>query len=215
MIRKGTAANRVVCAGLPQEFCDRIRVVVGPDFEIVSSRATSHRALELEVAAGPPRIVMIPGTWLRDFGLEWLGALRQFDPAPDVLVVGQQLSATTVARLIPLGFRGLVCPDSDAGDVALAIRKVSAGELWLSRRLILLVMNTLAAANHDPASSTWNNLAALTEREHAVLSEVLRGRSNKEVASALQISEQTVKIHLQHVYQKLGVHRRTDLLLAR
>jgi DNA-binding NarL/FixJ family response regulator len=171
--------------------------------------------LELEVAAILPRIVLIPAAWLRDFGLEWLGALRQFDPAPDVVVVGQQLSATTVARLIPLGFRGLVCPDIGEGDFALAIRKISAGELWLSRRLILLVMSTLAAADHSQSSSTWDNLAALTEREHAVLSEVLRGRSNKEVASTLQISEQTVKIHLQHVYQKLGVHRRTDLLLAR
>jgi DNA-binding NarL/FixJ family response regulator len=192
-----------------------MNAAVGPDFEIVSSRATSHRALELEVAAILPRIVLIPAAWLRDFGLEWLGALRQFDPAPDVVVVGQQLSATTVARLIPLGFRGLVCPDIGEGDFALAIRKISAGELWLSRRLILLVMSTLAAADHSQSSSTWDNLAALTEREHAVLSEVLRGRSNKEVASTLQISEQTVKIHLQHVYQKLGVHRRTDLLLAR
>ena len=72
------------------------------------------------------------------------------------------------------------------------------------------------------ANDTWRNLPSLTEREHSILQQVLDGKSNKQIARDLGLSESTVKIHLQHIYQKLGViggstclWRRRDLATLR
>ena len=71
------------------------------------------------------------------------------------------------------------------------------------------------SSDRPQSTGIWSNLPSLTGREHGVLLEVMEGGSNKDIAGALEISEQTVKIHLQHIYRKLGVHRRADLLLSR
>ena len=102
----------------------------------------------------------------------------------------------------------------DAPQLRKALDVVAAGEFWISRQLLLEVLGLLAPPDIDESMDVWLNLPALTEREHDVLKKLLDGKPSKSIASELGISEKTVKIHLQHIYRKLGVHRRVDLLKA-
>jgi DNA-binding NarL/FixJ family response regulator len=181
---------------------------------LVTGYLDSIGALESAVAQHEVDLALIPGAWLRDAGLGLLVRLGAARPEIKVVLVGGDLSATAVAQALPLGLRGILAAAISTADLAKAIAAILGGELWLSRRKMLEVVNAVSYSERSAHSDTWRNLPALTEREHAVLQEVLTGRSNKEIAKELDISEQTVKIHLQHIYRKLGVHRRLDLLLA-
>lgn len=77
-----------------------------------------------------------------------------------------------------------------------------------------LRLGLLAPPPLDERLDVWLDLPSLTAREHGVLKKILDGKPNKSIAYDLGISEKTDKIHLQHLYRKLGVHRRVDLLKA-
>ncbi|GFE83017.1 hypothetical protein GCM10011487_50170 [Steroidobacter agaridevorans] len=91
-------------------------------------------------------------------------------------------------------------------DLNRALSAVMSGELWLTRRQLTTVM---AFAT----SGVQEDMTELTARENAVMRKVLLGHSNKQIARTLNIAEHTVKIHLHHVYGKLRVHSRVELLL--
>jgi two-component system nitrate/nitrite response regulator NarL len=209
---------RIVCGGLDTEFLGRLRRLSGSNktkYVILASDAESAHALELQIAAHHPRVVLVHGTWLRKHGLDWLGKFRESGCEPQTIAIAPELRPATLAYAIPLGLRGFVEPDATGSTIAKAIDTVCSGELWLSRRRILTVMRILTGGDRSQSTGIWSNLPSLTEREHGVLLEAMEGGSNKEIAGVLDISEQTVKIHLQHIYRKLGVHRRADLLLSR
>jgi two-component system, NarL family, nitrate/nitrite response regulator NarL len=86
-----------------------------------------------------------------------------------------------------------------------SIRRVAGGEYWIDR-------STLAdwgkqSQQRSPAIST------LTDRERQVIREIVGGASNKDIASALSITEDTVKRHLTHIFDKIGVSSRLELAL--
>jgi two-component system nitrate/nitrite response regulator NarL len=209
---------RIVCGGLDTALQARLRRLSGSNqtkYAVLASDAKSAHALELQIAIHKPHVVFVHGNWLLKLGLDWLGDFRESGCDPLTIAVARDLSPASLAHAIPLGLRGFVDPDDPGTTIAKAIETVCSGELWLSRRRILAVMGILQGNDRSKAIGIWSNLPSLTERENAVLLQVMVGRPNKEIAKALDISEQTVKIHLQHVYRKLGVHRRADLLLSR
>ena len=91
-------------------------------------------------------------------------------------------------------------------DLDRALFAVAGGEPWLTRRQFAAVM---ASTNCEPDE----DFMELTARENAVMRQVVLGHSNKQIALGLSIAEHTVKIHLHHVYSKLHVHSRMELLL--
>jgi two-component system, NarL family, nitrate/nitrite response regulator NarL len=207
----------VICGGLPPEFVTRAADACAEShgFTLSASYIDSSGALEVAVAAYRPEIALLPESWLLDDGLELLVRLEAACPHLRAIVVGAELSGAALARALPLGLRGLLRPQADSSSIARAIATVLSGELWLSRRQVIELVNSVSESERTTHSDTWRDLPALTEREHTVLHEVLADRSNREIARDLEISEQTVKIHLQHIYRKLGVRSRLDLLLAR
>lgn len=159
-------------------------------------------------------LVVMDGEWVRLEGLELMIELQRLAAKASVLLVGRSFESLAVGHALRLGLRGITSPDVDGNCVAKMLEVIAAGELWISRQQLLEVIGLLAPLEPNAVTDVWLNLPALTQREHDVLLEVLEGKSNKAIANKLVISDQTVKIHLQHVYRKLGVHRRVDLLRA-
>jgi DNA-binding NarL/FixJ family response regulator len=95
--------------------------------------------------------------------------------------------------------------DVDPDALVRAIRAVHDGHLLLAPQAAGPLMRS--------ASGSWGGLDALTAREREVLAELARGRSNREIARTLHVSEKTVKAHVSSVLAKLGVQDRTQAAL--
>lgn len=133
------------------------------------------------------------------------------NPKTSVLIVGAEDDDVWAQRALEAGARGVLTHGREAQEFAKAIDVVAAGGLWARRRWIDASLIRLAAALRDPASG-FETL--LSSREREVCRYTVLGFSNKEVATRLEISEATVKVHLTHIFHKLGVQKRGQLAAA-
>ena len=139
-------------------------------------------------------------------------AIDAWKPAP-VLVWSDGDDQQTALALVRKGARGVVRKHREAEHLGTAIRKVSGGEIWLSRgclsRLIDDMATTADAQPHPPHRS--GVFSTLTEREREVVALIAEGLHNRAIAQKLGITENTVRHHLTAVYGKLGVADRLEL----
>ncbi|MBZ5556218.1 MAG: response regulator transcription factor [Acidobacteriia bacterium] len=116
---------------------------------------------------------------------------------------------------IHAGARGLLGRSASAEEVVKAVGLVHQGGVWAPRQVLVaaLTRRVTAAADDERAmpAGAWGHLSA---REREVLALAAIGLANKEVADRLDISEATVKTHLTHIFQKVGVRSRTELAAA-
>jgi len=141
---------------------------------------------------------------LRMPGADGVTALRGLRDNPArVLVVTSYTEPSAVLPAVRAGAAGYVYKDVDPPALAAAIRSVHAGHVLLHPDVARL----LADGDAHPGP------AELTARERDVLAEVARGRSNREIARTLSLSEKTVKTHVSAILGKLGVQDRTQAAL--
>src|ERR1700691_4443391 len=137
-------------------------------------------------------------------GLAVLTELTARDAASKVLVLTSVTDPDSAGQVMRAGAAGVLYKDVDPDALVRAIRAVHDGHLLL----------TPEAAGPLLRSVTWSpGLDALTTREREVLAELARGRSNREIARALNVSEKTVKTHVSSVLGKLRVQDRTQAAL--
>lgn len=140
---------------------------------------------------------------LRMPGADGVSALRRLRDNPArVLVVTSYTEPSAVLPAVRAGAAGYVYKDIDPPALAAAIRSVHAGHVLLHPDVVRL----LAAEDSDRS-------VELTARERDVLAELARGRSNREIARALSVTEKTVKTHVSAILGKLGVQDRTQAAL--
>jgi len=132
-------------------------------------------------------------------GVAAISKIRARHPTACVLVLTTYETDDDIERALRAGARGYLLKDTSVEDLAQAIRDGHAGR----RR----VAPSVAAKLAERVTSV-----ALTPRELAVLRLVAEGKSNKEIGEELSITEGTVKVHLMHVFEKLGVASRTEAI---
>jgi DNA-binding NarL/FixJ family response regulator len=142
-------------------------------------------------------------------GLVALNGLRERDNPARVLVITSFTDPSAVLPAVRAGAAGYVYKDVDPPALAAAIRAVHAGHVLLHPD----VADLLATGEAAGATPTGRPAVRLTDREREVLAEIGRGRSNREIARALSVSEKTVKTHVSAVLAKLGVQDRTQAAL--
>jgi DNA-binding NarL/FixJ family response regulator len=136
-------------------------------------------------------------------GVEGITRIRALPDAPPVLVLTVYDSDTQILRAIEAGATGYLLKDATREELFSAVRSALAGGSPLAPSVATRLMTRLVA----PQSA---GSEALSGRELDVIRLVSVGRSNKEIAYDLRISEATVKTHLQHAFEKLGVADRTS-----
>ncbi len=169
-----------------------------PDFEVVGMAADGETAVTLHHALSPDVTLMD----LRMPGLDGVGAIEAIkaqQPAAHILVLTTYDSDADILRAIEAGATGYLLKDTPREELFRAIRAAAKGESVLAPTVAARLMTRMRA----PAEE---NLSA---REIEVLQLVAKGTSNKEIGKALHISTATVKTHLIHIYNKLGVDDRT------
>ena len=169
-----------------------------PDFEVVGMAADGETAVTLHRSLSPDVSLMD----LRMPGLDGVGAIKAIktqQPAAHILVLTTYDSDADILRAIEAGATGYLLKDTPREELFRAIRAAARGESVLAPTVAARLMTRMRA----PAEE---NLSA---REIEVLQLVAKGASNKEAGKALHISTATVKTHLIHIYNKLGVDDRT------
>lgn len=145
--------------------------------------------------------------------------IRAAAPSSGILLLTIQMDDDNQISAILAGARGCLHRNSSAQLLARAMRGVRNGEVWLDRRVVPRLIERLSA-NPPPREEAMPtvqqhplDLSLLSERERDVVLLIDQGKSNREIADALFISERTVKAHLSTIYKKLCVEDRVHLIL--
>lgn len=119
------------------------------------------------------------------------------------------VSEATILNSLRLGASGVIQKDAPTDDLVKCLRRVHAGEKFVPRRMLARAYDDLLRREE----AIRDALGGLTKREIDIVRLAVLGLANKEIASRLLISVGTVKIHLHHIYEKLGVENRVALIL--
>ncbi|MDG6774472.1 response regulator transcription factor [Thiomicrorhabdus sp. ZW0627] len=127
----------------------------------------------------------------------------------DILLFSNKPSVEESMRFFKLGIKGYLNTFANKNRIQQAIETVQVGNIWLGQNIMQAMIESVT---HAPKSDDgWKDL--LTDREIEVTSWVLQSKTNKEIAQSLDITERTVKAHLQNIFQKLTVKDRLSLVL--
>lgn len=173
------------------------------DFTVVGEAADGAAAVTAAVALTPDVVLLdlrMPGA----DGCAALRDLRERAVPARVLVVTSFTEPAAVLPAMRAGAAGYVYKDLDPSALAAAIRAVHAGHV---------LMHADVARQLAAGAPAFGGRPALTAREREVLAEIAGGRSNREIARALSMSEKTVKTHVSAIFGKLGVADRTQAAL--
>jgi DNA-binding NarL/FixJ family response regulator len=179
---------------------------VQPDIEVVGEAGDGDEGVSRAEELKPDVILMdvkMPGT----DGIAALRKLRDAGNRARVLVVTSFTEQRTVVPALRAGAAGYVYKDVDPDALAGAIRSVHAGHVLLRPEVADALLSQEETASGHGRGST------LTEREREVLSLIADGRSNREIARALVLSEKTVKTHVSNILMKLDLADRTQAAL--
>jgi len=179
-----------------------------PDFQI-AARCVSGEEAVVAVRRHQPDVLILDIHMPRKDGLAVLRDLRREKLPTKVVLLAAVLEEDEVLEALRLDVRGMVLKELAPQMVVQCVRKVHAGERWLEKHAVTRVVDSLLrreAGEREAAN-------VLTPREIEMVGMVARGLRNKEMSERLAISEGTVKIHLHHIYRKLKVENRVELIL--
>lgn len=173
-----------------------------PGFAVVGEAADGAQAIELVVATDPDLVLMDLQMPVLD-GVGAIARIRQLADPPPVLVLTTYDSDSQILRAVEAGAAGYLLKDAPIETLFAAVRSAVSGGSPLAPSVAARLMHRLAPVPVGGAE-------ALSGRELEVVALVARGASNKEIAHQLHISEATIKTHLAHIFEKLGVADRTS-----
>ncbi|MFC1419689.1 response regulator [Streptacidiphilus cavernicola] len=179
---------------------------VQDDIEVVGEAADGAEGVDRAEELRPDVVLMdvkMPGT----DGIEALRMLKERGNPARVLVVTSFTEHRTVVPALRAGAAGYVYKDVDPEALAGAIRSVHAGHVLLQPELAGALL-----ADESPRPPQGRG-GSLTEREQEVLGHIADGRSNREIARVLHLSEKTVKTHVSNILMKLDLADRTQAAL--
>jgi DNA-binding NarL/FixJ family response regulator len=175
------------------------------DIDVIGEASTGHEALALLAnGAGEPDIVLLDIRMPEMDGLEAARKIREDHPSVGVIMLTAYDDRQFVVEAVRAGARGYVLKARDAEHLIQTVRLVAGGNMVIDPQLVVALADELThAKERDRKADT------LTTREVEVLQLLAFGHTNRHIADQLFISPDTVKTHLEHIFEKLGASDRT------
>jgi len=175
-----------------------------PDIEVAACCSTVEAGVT--AARTRPDIVVLDLRMPDGGGLALIDTIAAEKLETKTVVLTAAISDEEVAQALQKGAAGLVLKESSPDQLLECVRRVHAGERWLDPEAMSRVGGASSQEPDDRAAS-------LTAREREVVRMIASGLRNRDIGERLSISENTVKVHLHNIYEKLGVEGRMELLL--
>jgi len=169
------------------------------DMNVVGEAGTGEEAIALAKQLHP-RVVVMDCALPKMNGLEATAKILAALPETRVLMLSMHSESTWVRQAIDAGAKGYVLKDALDLELGSAIRKVAAGETVFDPKV-------------ERKEALKGERAALTQRELEVLQMIVDGKSNKEIATALDLSANTVAVHRANIMNTLGIHKTAELVV--
>jgi NarL family two-component system response regulator LiaR len=199
----------VVIADDQQLFANGLARIIGiqSDMEVVGEAHTGEEAISLCLHEEPDIVLMdlsMPGIG----GLSATRKILSLLPRTRVLILTVHTDDAHVFQGIKAGAQGYILKDCTPEELTRAIRTVHAGETIMSQDIARKTLTTF-----ESIRSNTEITPSLTERELEVIKALAQGKSNKEIAQTLGISEKTVRNHASNIYNKLHIFDRTQAVI--
>lgn len=178
------------------------------DLIVCADAETASEALKL-IAQTKPDVAIVDVSLKEDSGLELVKDIRIRFPKLAVLVLSMHDEMFYAERFLRAGARGYIMKEVATEKLMVAIRRVLAGEVYLSERMASRILHKLV----DGAPATGqNNIDLLSDRELEVFQLIGRGLGTRDIAKRLHVSVKTVEAHRAHIKEKLKLSSATELL---
>jgi two-component system, NarL family, response regulator NreC len=181
-----------------------------PDMTVVGEAADGRDSVRLAEEQSPDVVVMdiaMPNM----NGIEATRRILAANPRTNVVMLSMHQDESYVLRSLKAGAKGYLLKDSLRSDVIEAIRTVSQGRSFMTRKVSRILQEDYIRQMERRGLEDSYDL--LTDREREILQLVAEGKTNKDVATLLNISLTTVETHRTHILQKLGLHSVPELIL--
>lgn len=163
-----------------------------------------------EIERSHPDVVVLDLTLGAEDGVDLIRKLRETRPEVRILVLSMHDELLYAERLLSLGVHGYIMKQEAATEFLRALRKVITGEVYVSQAVNARLLEQIARSR--PRGASGSGLDILTSREREVLELTGQGRTTREIAQALAMSEKTVDSHRRNIRDKLGLHNSSELL---
>jgi len=206
---------RIVIADDHPIFRDGLRRLLEaePGLKVIGEASDGSDAVKLARQLKPD-VMLLDLAMPRQPGLE---ALRDLSTGGangvKVILLTAAAEKHQIVEALQLGARGVVLKDSATQLLLKSIHTVMAGEYWVGREAVSNLVQYLRMQMQASHEESFYIKIRLTPRELEIVSAVVAGYSNKEIAEYFKISEDTVKHHLSNIFDKLGVSTRLELAL--
>ena len=186
------------------------RIGLADDMDVIVSAGT--------LAEGREAIKAQPDVLLVDLGLpdgsgqQLIEETTAYAPRTEIMVITVFGDEQNVVSAIQAGASGYLLKDSEGPDMASAIRELVAGGSPITPAIARHILKRFNSDRRQPKTDASSSQSLLTDREIEVLDLVVRGYSNNEIGSLLQVSYHTVTSHIKNIYKKLAVGSRTEAI---
>ncbi|MEM9136584.1 MAG: response regulator transcription factor [Cyanobacteria bacterium P01_F01_bin.42] len=170
------------------------------DFAVVAQARNGLEAVALH-RSHQPDITLMDLRMPNLEGVEAIREIRQHSPEAQIIILTTYDTDEDIYRGLQAGARGYLLKDADFEDLIDAVRTVHRGKRYIPPQVALKLADHLNASD-------------LTEREYDVLQLLCKGNSNREIASALSVTEATVKYHINNILSKLDAKDRTQAVIT-
>jgi DNA-binding NarL/FixJ family response regulator len=183
-----------------------------PGFTVVGEAADGSEVVK-QVRALKPAILMLDLAMPGVSGMEVLRELAIDRHNLRTIILTAAIEKRQILEALQLGARGILLKDAAISSVKKCIETVLAGQYWIGREATTSLVDYLHQLKPSTTREEEQKSPKFTPREEEIISAILTGSVNKEIAAKLGISEDTVKRHLSNIFAKAGVSNRLELAI--
>jgi DNA-binding NarL/FixJ family response regulator len=160
-----------------------------------------------------PDVLLLDLAMPRLTGIEVLREMASTQGSVRTIVLTAAIENRQIVEALQLGARGILLKDAAVQLVTKCIESVMAGQYWVGHETVTNLVEYLRSLDTGKEPKKSPKFQEFTPRERQIISAIIVGCTNKEIASRLTLSEDTVKHHLSHIFAKAGVANRLELAI--